>query len=153
MKKRKDSDLPNEKAPVERIILDEAEGKKVQLWATALNERFDGSIRLTKSDVVNFIIRERSDVFAEAEIAKIESEFYSELRWLSWATTKVRAAKKEGRSLSLNDLMANRPQALATKKPQMKRIKKSHDATDERENVETSADENPIDAGTDPQLK
>jgi hypothetical protein len=55
-----------------------------------LNRKFDGMIRITKSDLANFLIRHHVESLSDKEVALIESEFYDEVRWLNWALTKRR---------------------------------------------------------------
>ena len=93
---------------VDRIVLRRCENTRLHEWTTALNARFDGMIRVTKSDLANFLIRQHDDGLSECEIKLIEAELFDEVRWLNWALSKVRQAKKEGRKLSLNDLMVKR---------------------------------------------
>lgn len=93
---------------VDRIVLRRVENDRLQGWVAALNARFDGMIRVTKSDLANFIVRQHSDSLSESEIKTIETEMFDEVRWLNWALAKVRQAKKVGQSLSLNDLMVKR---------------------------------------------
>ena len=95
---------------VDRIVLQAKEGQILERWVTELNQRFDGMLRLTKSDLANFVIREHAANLSEDEIAAIELEFYDDLRWLNWAQGKIRKAKKEGVSLTLEDLMLKRTQ-------------------------------------------
>lgn len=100
---------------VDRIVLRRVENNLLQGWISALNERFDGMIRVTKSDLANFLIRQRAENLTEGEIKLIEAELFDEVRWFNWAITKVRQAKKQGQSLSLTDLMAKR-QSIQTRK-------------------------------------
>ncbi len=93
---------------VDRIVLRRMENDRLQSWTVSLNERFDGMIRVTKSDLANFLIRQHAENLSEPEIKLIEAELFDEVRWLNWALTKVRQAKKAGQALSLNDLMVKR---------------------------------------------
>ncbi len=65
-------------------------------------------IRVTKSDLANFLIRQHEGSLSESEIKTVEAELFDEVRWLTWALTKVRRAKKVGQPLSLDDLMVKR---------------------------------------------
>jgi hypothetical protein len=93
---------------VDRIVLRCSENSKLQEWATVLNARFDGMIKVTKSDLANFLIRQHEEKLSDPEIRLIESEMFDEVRWLNWALAKVRQAKRQGQSLSLEDLMVKR---------------------------------------------
>ena len=93
---------------VDRIVLRRLEQQRLSVWVEKLNEKFDGAIRLSKSDLANFLIRHHANDLSEDEIRKVESEFFDEVRWLSWALNKIRSAKREGVDLALSELMANR---------------------------------------------
>ena len=99
---------PADSDNVDRIVLRRIECGKLDRWVSNLNERFDGMIRITKSDLANFIIRQHPEDLSPDEVSLIESEFYDEVRWLNWALGKIRQAKKEGRALSLDDLMKSK---------------------------------------------
>lgn len=109
---RKDSSLRDIKKPksesTERLTLQKPEQKKLDRWVNELNQKFDGMIKLTKSDLANFLIRHHAEQLTDGEIAKIEGENFDELRWMTWALNKIRQAKKEGQSLTLAELMAKR---------------------------------------------
>lgn len=106
---------------VDRIVLRRAENDRLQGWVLALNARFDGMIRVTKSDLANFLVRQHAEHLSESEIAAIESEQFDEVRWLNWALGKVRQAKREGESLSLNELMLKRESIMAKRVPARRR--------------------------------
>jgi hypothetical protein len=93
---------------VDRIVLRRLENDKLQGWVAALNARFDGMIRVTKSDLANILVRQHADELSEAEVKTIEAEMFDEVRWLNWAVAKLRQAKKDGVPLTLNDLVAKR---------------------------------------------
>lgn len=114
---------------VDRIVLRRSENDRLHAWTTALNERFDGMIRVTKSDVANFLIRQRANDLSESEIKLIESELFDEVRWLNWALAKIRQAKKEGQSLSLNELMVKRDAITSRKNVPVKRPKRGRAET------------------------
>lgn len=104
----KSSSVDSSAETVDRIVLRRVENNLLQGWISALNVRFEGMIRVTKSDLANFLIRQHAETLSEAEINLIEAELFDEVRWFNWAIAKVRQAKKQGLSLSLTDLMAKR---------------------------------------------
>ena len=73
---------------VDRIVLRRFEQQRLSVWVDKLNEKFDGAIRLSKSDLANFLIRHHEHDLSEDEIRKVESEFFDEVRWLSCALSK-----------------------------------------------------------------
>lgn len=94
--------------PTERLTLQSIEQAKLERWVQELNAKFDGMIRLTKSDLANFLIRHHQEKLTDSEVALIEAEHFDELRWINWALTKIREAKRMGESLTLEDLMTKR---------------------------------------------
>ncbi|MFP5458382.1 MAG: hypothetical protein ACLGG7_06590 [Bacteriovoracia bacterium] len=103
--------------PTERLTLQKPEQAKLERWLDGLNSKFDGMIRLTKSDLANFLIRHHPAHLDAEEVALIEAEHFDEVRWINWALAKIREAKKQGQSLTLDELMAQRKvQAPPTKK-------------------------------------
>lgn len=116
-KQKKDSGA----SPVERLSLRKEEQEKLEAWVQELNLKFEGMIRLTKSDLANFLIRHHSPKLNEEEINLIETEHFDEVRWLNWAVNKIRDAKRKGLALTLEELIDQRKtQVLASKKTRKK---------------------------------
>lgn len=121
----------------ERIVLRKEEYQKLELWINELNTKFDGMIRLTKSDLANFLIRQHAESLSEVEVSVLEAEHYDEVRWLNWALGKIREAKRQGLSLTLDELIAKRRSQASVKTPAEKLGRKS---TPKKANKETSPD-------------
>jgi hypothetical protein len=109
----------------ERLTLRKEEQERLEAWVQELNARFDGMIRLTKSDLANFLIRHHSESLNDEEAALIEIEHFDELRWMNWALIKIREAKKQGLSLTLQELMEKRRVPSPAKKIRKKLAPKS----------------------------
>lgn len=101
---KKNSDAPT----VERLSLRKEEHDKLDSWVQELNTKFEGMIRLTKSDLANFLIRHHPAKLSNDELTLIEREHFDEVRWINWALAKIREAKKQGLSLTLEELMEQR---------------------------------------------
>lgn len=110
LKKRtkKDSDIK----AVERLSLRKEEQEKLEAWVQELNLKFEGMIRLTKSDLANFLIWHHPSKLSTEELVLIEGEHFDEIRWLNWAANKIKGAKKQGLKLTLNQLIAEKEAAL-----------------------------------------
>jgi hypothetical protein len=117
--------MSDEKASdaIDRIVLRKAENDLLQGWVNALNVHFDGMIRVTKSDIANFLIRRHEPALSDDEVQAIQAEFYDETRWLNWAIAKLRQAKKDGVPLTLDDLMARRDAALHKRAASSKKVR------------------------------
>lgn len=127
----------NNENNTERIVLRKEEQQKLEVWINELNNKFDGMIRLTKSDLANFLIRQHADSLSEGEVLRLEAEHYDEVRWLNWALGKIREAKRQGLSLTLDELIAKRRSQAPVKTPAEKLARKS---TPKKANKETSPD-------------
>lgn len=108
--------------PIERLSLRKEEQEKLEAWVQELNLKFEGMIRLTKSDLANFLIRHHPVQLSEDEILHIETEHFDEVRWLNWAVNKVREAKKQGVPLTLQQLLDTRLKRNQAKNSPRKRI-------------------------------
>jgi hypothetical protein len=93
---------------VDRVILKPDERGKLDKWLGQLNDKYDGMVKFSKSDLANFLIRHSDDELSESQMKLLGVELYDEMRWINRAIEKVRQAKREGLPLSLEDLMAKR---------------------------------------------
>ena len=109
------------KANADRIVLRRPEAARLAGWLAQLEARFDGMVRVTKSDLANFLIRAHADALSDAEVDALGAELYDEVRWLNWSLAKVRRAKKDGVALSLDELLVRRKGGEAAAKPPAKR--------------------------------
>jgi hypothetical protein len=88
-----DTSKPEKVKPaVDRITLEVASSKKIEGWLSQLQEGSRGLLRLTKADVVNFLIRHHPDELGRKEIQQIRQDHYDPVRHLLWITPKLRAA-------------------------------------------------------------
>ena len=103
-----DETTPSQTDAVDRIILKREERDKLDLWLAMLNQKYDGMIKFSKSDLANFLIRHHDESLSEMEMKLLGAEHYDELRWINRAIEKVRQAKRSGVALSLEELMVRR---------------------------------------------
>jgi hypothetical protein len=111
------------KKAVERVVLGKAQAEKIDVLAEAVNSRFSGMLRATRSDLVNFLIDEHSENLSDVEAASLKKRLYSEVRFTSWALAQLRQAKQNGISLTLDDLRAQAD--MTTQTPQRQRKSKN----------------------------
>jgi hypothetical protein len=107
-KKREGEVAPSRIDAVDRIILRREERDRLDRWLAQLNEKFDGMIKFSKSDIANFLIRAHEDELDESEIKLMGAQHYDEMRWYNRAAEKVRQAKRKGIEIAFEDLMAKR---------------------------------------------
>ena len=70
-----------------------------------IKEVTQGALRISKSDLVNFVLEEMNKDLSEEQMIRLEIKFYNETRWLAWAMGQIKKAEKEERKLQLEDLM------------------------------------------------
>jgi len=81
---------------IERVKLGRLESQKVTAWLKQLDETSKGFLQLTKSDLVNFLIRERRDELGAKEITQIRALHYDPIRHLNWITPRLKDALTSG---------------------------------------------------------
>lgn len=90
---------PREKsAAIDRATLGKPEAEKVNAWIKQVRESSKGFLDLTRSDLVNFLIREHKNELTPKEIAQIRADNYNPIRHINWITQELKIA------LSQNDL-------------------------------------------------
>ena len=112
---------------VDRIVVKQAENAKFVKWQAQVNERFQGFGRITKNDIANFLFRKHPDSLSEEELTELGIAFYDEVTWTRWAFEKIKRARKDGVSLTLEELIAQR--AVPTPVKKMTRIRARQNAS------------------------
>ena len=77
---------------IDRVTLGPDESGRLDLWLKQVNESSRGFLSLTKSDVVNFLIRNRKDAFDPKELTQIRGDHYEPGRHVTWLAHEIKAA-------------------------------------------------------------
>jgi len=88
----------------ERVTIAEPESLRLDKWLEQIGQRFDGFIKLNKSDLVRFLIASHAELLSREELDKIKVENYDEGEFLKWALLKRDEAKKRGDEFNLSDI-------------------------------------------------
>ena len=88
----------------DRVTLTPASLTRLAEWAKELEGHMKGS-RVTKSDLVNFLVLSHSAQLSEREIEKLKTEHFDEVRFAEWALRQLKTAKAQGKALSLADIV------------------------------------------------
>lgn len=80
----------------DRATLNKTETAKVDQWLNQINESSKGFLTLTRSDVINFLIREHRDEFSPKELNKIRADNYDPIKHLTWIAPQIKAAIANG---------------------------------------------------------
>lgn len=87
---------------------------RVTLTAEALSRltemlnQLDGHLkgsRVTKSDLASFLVLSRSSQLSDQEVEQLKRQHFDEVRFAQWALRQLKAAKAEGKTLSLAEVM------------------------------------------------
>lgn len=128
------------KATVDRLILKPEASEKINNWLTQLNEKYEGLIKFSKSDIANFIIQNHDNQLSEAQLKSLGAEFYDEITWINKAIDKVKKARRDGLQITLDELMQKRSlfsvEKSASKKRKIKSEPIANDITLVRDQVE-----------------
>jgi len=89
--------IEKEKAkPPERVTLGQEEGQRVECWLSQVNQFSKGYLSLSKSDIVNFLVRQHKDELSSKELAQIRTYHYDPVRHITWITPQIKQALHNG---------------------------------------------------------
>ena len=81
---------------IDRVTLGKLEADKLEKWLKQINESSRGFLTLTKSDVVNFLIRLHRDEFIPKELSVIRADHYDPIKHITWITPQIKMALMSG---------------------------------------------------------
>ncbi|MBL7555104.1 MAG: hypothetical protein JNM24_04715 [Bdellovibrionaceae bacterium] len=94
---------PNKKTP-DRIVIGELESKRLDDWMKVVDEKFQGFIKVNKTDLVSFLIRDHNEHLSREELERIKQSNYDEGRFLTWAVAKWKESQKAGDGFKMTDI-------------------------------------------------
>lgn len=89
---------------VDRTKLGKEEGEKLLQWLRQLEESSNGFLQLSKSDVVNFLIREHKAELSNREMQQMRSHHYDPIRHLNWITPRLKDALQKNDTAAVAQL-------------------------------------------------
>lgn len=99
------SSPPSEKVKQqERVTLGQEESKQVDAWLIQVNESSKGFLTLTKSDIVNFLVRQHKIELTTRELNQIRSDHYDPIRHITWITPQIKQALHNGDIARVSEL-------------------------------------------------
>jgi hypothetical protein len=81
---------------VDRVALGKEEAEKVSAWLKQLEDSTSGFLQLSRSDIVNHLIREHKPDISPREMQQIRTHHYDPIRHLNWITPRLKEALKSG---------------------------------------------------------
>ncbi len=94
----------------DRVSLSPDSLNRLAGWTIDAEGHLKGS-RLTKSDLVNFLIKSHSASLSERELEELERDHFDEVRFAAWALRQIKEARAQGKDLSLADVVNAAPGA------------------------------------------
>lgn len=89
------ADDPLDKNKIERVTLSKDESEKMNQWLSQIKAETSGFLEVSKSDLVNFLIRSHSEHLKVKEIKSIKSQKYDLVKHLNWLTPLLKKAIEE----------------------------------------------------------
>ena len=83
------------KSQVDRVTINKDESEKINTWLQQIKESTKGFLDLTRSDLVNYLIKAHLDVLTAKEIKKIRLAHYSLIKHLNWITPQLKKALED----------------------------------------------------------
>lgn len=87
------------------IVITKEALAKIQSWIAQIEIQAP-SIRLTRSQLVSWLLCHYSEQLSTDEIKKIENDFFDEVRFAQWAIKELKAAKGRGEAVTLSEIMS-----------------------------------------------
>ena len=98
--------LDKNKISVERVTLGKDESEKISHWLTQIKSETSGFLEVSKSDLVNFLIKSHADKLKSKEIKSIKAQKYDLVKHLNWLTPLLKKAIDENNQEMISTLHA-----------------------------------------------
>lgn len=141
------SGTKNSVKALDRVTLGKEEAIKISEWLKQIEDSSSGFLQLSRSDVVNFLIREHKSELTPREKQQIRVQHYDPIKHLNWITPRLKDALQRADAAAVSALQAEiksielsviskflKPsgpncssEALSSEKPKRRRSKKTDD--------------------------
>ena len=133
------SDIKTKKL-IERITIDESLTYKLQNLTQLANESLQGMTTISKSDVINLILKLHEESLSKNEIEELRKAHFDIFKCLTWLQNQAKEAKENGSQVTLHELLSKSSELMAgqklthTFKPRKSRAKKQIEKDSPAEN-------------------
>ncbi len=90
---------------LERVTIEDDLKDKLNSLTTAANLSLQGITEVSKSDVINLILKLHPDELSKVETDELRKTHFDVFKCLSWLQTQAKDAKNKGTEVSLKDLL------------------------------------------------
>jgi hypothetical protein len=115
---------------LERVTIEDDLKDKLNSLTVAANESLQGIAEVSKSDVVNLILKLHAEELSKIETDELRKIHFDVFKCLAWLQTQAKDAKDKGADVSLKDLFEKSNELMADtvgslpKKPRKRRKSK-----------------------------
>jgi hypothetical protein len=106
-KTKMDANISNDeiqvKKSVERVLINSKVSSRIDGWISRL-QRETSAIRITRSDVVNFILMAHSEELSSDESRELGKLHFDEVKFSFWVARTLKNAKAKGENVTLEQL-------------------------------------------------
>lgn len=102
------SEKKKNQIPQERVTLNKSTSEKLESWITQLDEKYSKVLKITKSDLVQYLIESHDQKLSLGEMKDLRKLHHDDLRILKTLMTKIEDEKKLGQTnTTLAELIKN----------------------------------------------
>jgi hypothetical protein len=103
----------------DRIAMSSLSAERLKTWIEQVQGQVAG-IRVTKTDLVNWLIENHDAELSGQEVRALEISFFDEIKFAEWALRELKARRAQGESVSIQTLMKRRKSANQVRKGRRK---------------------------------
>lgn len=120
---------------LERVTIDDLLKEKLATLAAMANDSLEGVCSISKSDVVNLILKMHPDELSKNQILELKKTHFDLVKYLSWLKKEAKATLSQGSEVSLNELLSKSSGLIATEGGA--KIRKPRAAKKEKTKIQT----------------
>lgn len=113
--------------PLERVTIEDVLKNKLTQLTKAANDSLQGMANITRSDVINLLLKLHDDELSKAETEELRRIHFNVFKCLSWLQNQAKVAKEAGNEISLRELFEKSSDFMSadSKQTLVKRARKS----------------------------
>jgi hypothetical protein len=92
----------------ERIAMSDESLSRLDSWKRQV-EGARPAVEVSRRDLVEWLISEHPEALSNSEVKELSETHYNELRFLQFAIRELKAAKSQGKTIHLQDMVAGLP--------------------------------------------
>lgn len=99
--------------------------KKTDIWIEQINQQFKSIIKVTRSDVVNRIIKDYSEKLSVKDLKSIKSDNFDDVKFARWIIEELKRKRKNGEGTSYDKVVMSVRPSLDIREPRKQKTKTS----------------------------